>query len=270
MTKFFVYLEKVLTNVNFFTTKDLLDEINNPNLNSALKNQKFETLKKEKFENGDVYVYYLNDNPVFNFKIGDIIYELLLTVNYNQSLLKLGDKLTAMEKNIDKKVAGRYGVSFYPKNLPGVKYDNVKLSTGDSAKLFDYLRTCAEKLKKKKFYFDGANTKKENEVLKKIHYFTVLMEKNSDTKDKNELFDKFLISLKSSEISLDQVVIEKIKKIINKNDFKKMLNEIVFLMRDELNINFNTRERYFVKLLKKEGIKATIGKVYNRTIFFEL
>jgi hypothetical protein len=49
-----------------------------------------------------------------------------------------------------------------------------------------------------------------------------------------------------------------------------MLEKIAFIMRDELNINFNIREKYFVKLLEKQGIKATVGDKYTRTIFFNL
>jgi hypothetical protein len=270
MTKFFIYLEKVLQNVKFFNNNDILDEIGN-NESTAVKNKKVNEIREKRMSEGDVYYYKLNDNPVFNFKIGSIIYELLFMTRYNQNALKIGDKITAIGNNIDKKVAGRYGVAFYPTNLAGVKYDNVKLSAEDSTKLFDYLRTCAERVNQKKFYFDGANTKKENEILKKINYFNDLMSKNSDLKDKAELNNEFDNCLKKSQITLNTYALEKIKKTINnKNDFKKMLKEIVFIMRDTLKLNKNARERYFIRLLKKEGIEAEIGNDYTKTIFFEL
>ena len=48
------------------------------------------------------------------------------------------------------------------------------------------------------------------------------------------------------------------------------MKKAIFLIRDELNLNLNVRERYFIKLLKKENIKARVGNRYTRTIFFDL
>jgi hypothetical protein len=277
MSKFFIYLEKVLQNVKFFNNNDILDEIGN-NESTAVKNKKVKEIRERRMNEGDVYYYKLNDNPFFNFKIGNIIYELLFITSYDQNALKIGNKLMAMNNKVDPKVAGRYGVAFYPTNLAGVKYDNVKLSPDDSTKLFDYLRTCAEKVNQKKFYFDGANTKKENEILKKVKKFKDLMSKNSHLKNKVELSEEFDKCLKESLINLNDDTLKKIKETINKiketinkeNNFEEILTEIIFLMRDALKLNKNARERYFIRLLKKEGIQAEEGEKYTRTIFFEL
>lgn len=272
MTKFFTYLEQVLTHVNFFTTKSLLDEINDKTKTSNSKNKKFSNLKKEKIDNGDVYVYYLNNNPTFNFKIDDIMYELIFTVNYDQSLIKLGDKLTAMEADVDPKVGGRYGIAFYPRNLAGVKYDNVKLSSASSSKLFDYLRTCAEKIDNKKFYFDGAYTKRERMTIDKLVMFIQKMKSINDLKTKDDIYEHFLVSENHANLNLKNSTMLKVKKTIKDNNisFLKLLEKILFVIRDDLKLNFNVREKYFTNMLKKHGIKFEIGDKYTRTIFFSI
>lgn len=272
MTKFFIYLEKILENIDFFNNTNILNQIDEKDFLS--KNEKIKKLKNEMLEKGNIFVYSSKNNPHFNFKIGDIIYELVFMKSYSQNFIKLGDKLSAMQNKVDPKVAGRYGIIFYPRNIPGVKYGNVKLKPEHSNKLFEYIKICGESniVNNKKFYFDGAYTEKENKILKKLEkvFNDIKQEIGNDFKNKNKIYEIFLNKLKEVDISLKEPILDNIKKIIKKDNFNKMLEKIAFIMRDELNINFNTREKYFVRLLKKEGIKATIGNKYTRTIFFDL
>jgi hypothetical protein len=277
MTNFFIYLEKVLAGINFFGNNYIIDKIPNFNQkNSSKRNEEFIKIKDKMLDEGSVYVYDFKNNPHFNFKIGSIIYELVFMTNYNQSKLKVNDKLQALENKVDPKTAGRYGIAFYPRGIPGVKYGNVQLKPEDSTKLFDYLRTCAESgiIDKRKFYFDGAYTKKETKIINKLKELADKMKKEISKvglKNKDSLYKIFLNTLKDLDITLKQPILDEIKKIIiDKNDFEDILEKIAFIMRDELNINFNIREKYFVKLLEKQGIKATIGDKYTRTIFFNL
>ena len=275
MTNFFIYLEKVLTGINFFNNNEIIDKINNfHQKNSSKRNEEFIKIKDEMMNKGDVYLYYLKNNPHFNFKIGNVIYELVFMTKYNQSKLRVSDKLRALEHEVDPKVAGRYGIAFYPRGIPGVKYGNVQLKPQDSTKLFDYLRTCAESeiINKRKFYFDGAYTDKELKIINKLEKFSEIMKKEiaSVGKDRDKLYEIFLNTLNDLNIGLKPPILDKIKKIIDKTKSGNILKKITFIIRDELNINFNVREKYFVKLLQKEGIKAIIGNKYTRTIFFDL
>ena len=276
MTNFFIYLEKVLTDVGFFGNNYIIGKI--PDFyqkNSSIRNAEFMKIKDDLMNAGHVYVYHLKNNPHFNFKIGNIIYELAFITDYNQSMLKISNKLQAIEHEVDTKVAGRYGVAFYPRDIPGGnKYGNIQLKPQDSKKLFDYLRTCAESsiVNKSEFYFDGAYTDKELKIINKLEKFSDKMKQQISTigKDRNKLYEMFLKILQESDIVLKTPILYKIKKIIDKTKLGNILKKITFIMRDELNINFNVREKYFVKLLEKEGIKAKIGNKYTRTIFFEI
>jgi hypothetical protein len=63
-----------------------------------------------------------------------------------------------------------------------------------------------------------------------------------DVKDKNKLYEIFLNGLETVNINLKPEILNKIKTIMTKNSFDKMLRKTVFIIRDELNINFNVRE----------------------------
>ena len=78
MTNFFIYLEKVLTNVSFFGQGTLA---RSKNATDYLNDQ----LKK-----GNVFIYFFKNNIHFNFKIGETIYELAFITEYDENLMCLG------------------------------------------------------------------------------------------------------------------------------------------------------------------------------------
>ena len=269
MTKFFIYLEKILTNVIFFNNDDITKDIQNGVNNDDGVTKNISIIKNNRLEKGQIYLHDSEKEIIFHFKINEhMTYELIFVKNQEKSNSKFARKVRN-DQQFDPKIQTRYCVIFHPLT-DGPKYTNISLKPQDSTKLFDYIRTCGLKVNKRNFYFDGAYTQKEENFLKKLDLFGEEMEKESGLKDKNKLFNIFLNNLKKVKLVIKQTTIDRIKKIIYKEDFKKMMKKAIFLIRDELNLNLNVRERYFIKLLKKENIKARVGNRYTRTIFFDL
>ena len=277
MTKFFIYLEKVLTNVKFFEYADIAN-IKNPDSDLSEEER-----KNARFENGDIFVEENNQKIIFNFKIDHLIYELVFIKSLDGNSKTSRKIMNNLE--IDPKTKNRYGIDFYVK---GHGYETAKLTSAQSEKLFDYLKTCAtnKRVIHKKFYFDGVPTTKENTTFNQIEKFIKEIPKeieeiknNNNQKNIDVFCNSFEFKLKKTitTISLNAKTLEEIKRKINricqkinKNNIKKAIKIFFFILRDEYNININTRERFFMKMLKKEGINPVDGKKYTRTIFFEL
>jgi hypothetical protein len=299
MTKFFIYLEQIIKGANFFTDKQIKKEIQNEIINDKDNDKKkaigenLEKLKQKKIDSGEIYVFNSTNGELsFHFKIDNLTYELLLVPGFSNNDSKVENKVRSSAK-VDPETFGRLSVVFHPLGLGPKKYSNIKLKQSDSTKLFSYLRTCGESrfVKNKKFYFDGAYTDKEIEILDKLEIFKTYIINNkpneilqkiknfiqnkNEQNITNEVYDFFLESFKYSKLNsdLNQNILNEIKNMINIDNLKnldQLTDNIIFYIRDKLRLNINVREKYFMRLLKKEGITPREGKLYNRSIFFEL
>lgn len=269
MTQFYVYLEKALG--IFFSRTDLLDETDG--LPSVTRNNEIIALKKQKLRNNKIFTYRdVNDNFCFQFMIDKIEYELLFLTKYNKSLKVDNLFRTIIEKNTDPGLANRYGIAFYPTNIPGMKYNSIKLSKKDSDRLFQIMRICAKSMNRRNFYFDGATTDKEEILLKKIKNFNEEMKANK-VNSKKDFYEKFLIFTKKNNLMIKKTDLIKIKNFLKEKivfNFDRFLKKIIYILNDIFKLSFNTRERYFTSLLKKQNINFKISKINPGLIMFNL
>lgn len=269
MTQFYVYLEKALG--IFFDRNDLLSETED--LPASTRNAENIALRKQKLRNGKIFTYRdMSGNFAFQFMIGNIEYELLFLTKYNRTL-KIDNLFKVLtEKNIDPRLANRYGIAFYPTSIPGMKYDSIKLTKKESDRLFQVMRICAKSMNRRNFYFDGAPTDKEEILLKKIKNFHQQMEENK-TESKKDFYEKFLIFTKKNDLIIKKTDLIKIKNFLKEKivfNFEKFLKKVTYLLSDIFRLSFNTRERYFTSLLKKQNIDFKISKINPGLVMFSL